>query len=255
MKIFMHYLRRASLDPIGLLIFILLPVALVFLNVEINVATSHEIRGQAVATNVVLMIMLMFQLMSGSYISEYICLDLKGATRWRLLAAPVSLNKYLFSAMFASLFFSLLTGAIVLTLGYFIYDVYMGNIVIIIAAMLLTALFGQFLGIILALLVDKSGTCTAVHLGISWGIFILSGFFGGITLPVVGDVFTTYGTPFSAAIRAVMHSGVGLAVFEGGEFVYASFDNADAILSLGVLAGFVAVTGVAAVIIGRRRPI
>ncbi|MCL1878317.1 MAG: hypothetical protein FWF80_05630, partial [Defluviitaleaceae bacterium] len=128
MTIFMHYLKRSVFDPIGLLIFIFMPVALVFLNVEINVIDLEDVVRQNVATNVVMSIMLMFQVMAGSYICEYVCHDLRSETRWRLLAAPVSLNKYLFSAMAASLLFSLITGALVLVLGYFVYDIYMGNI-------------------------------------------------------------------------------------------------------------------------------
>ncbi|MCL2357870.1 MAG: ABC transporter permease [Defluviitaleaceae bacterium] len=253
MLIFLHYLRRTSLDPIGLLIFILMPVVLVFLNVEINVA-NIDFGGHVIATVVVLQIMMMFQLMAGSYICEYVCLDLQGETRWRLLAAPVALNKYLFGALAASLLFTLVSGGIILLIGAVVYDIYVGNIGFVVAAMVLTALFGQFLGVILSVLIKKSGTAVAAHIGISWAIFILSGFFGRVRLPVIGDLLSTHGMPYSAALRAVLQSGVGQFVFDDyGMLLSATADTTSALTGLAALAGFAAVTGIVAWLLGRRR--
>ena len=276
MKITLHYLKRIATEPIGLLIFVLFPVGLLFLNNTIIMnmlgdtydlmATIGGRQYNFAATSSTMMIMMMFQLMGGSFIIDYTFIDLKSNRRWRLLASPHSKNKFLFSALAACLIVSIISGLLVIAVGYFLFDAYIGNIGMILTALVLMAVLGQLLGLLIALLCNKKGTCEGVLMGVSWGIFILSGFFPNTNdLPLVGTFFSTRGTPFSAGVRAIERSGMDYnfygRVYEECGVIYERvfalnpYDMNDALISLGILAGFVLAMAFATVWVGRRKPL
>lgn len=260
LKIFWHYLKRAATEPLTLVIFLLLPVAVITFQVIIMDSVTegyyHIVQGYDVqSTGFIIIIMLLFQIMCGTYTSDFVFWDFKSDRRWRLLATPISLNKYLFSAVAAGMLATLVSGFIILAVGYFAFNMYLGNIGMILAVMLVIALFSHLLGLFLSLFCKKRGTVDALIQLIAWGMIILSGYFLiSIDLPLVGDFFSTYGTPYVAAISAIFES---MSVYEPeiGEAIIIRGDMSQAFLYFGILAGMTAVMAVATIIAVRRRPL
>ncbi|MCL1883251.1 MAG: hypothetical protein FWF81_05800 [Defluviitaleaceae bacterium] len=251
MIILKHYIKRAFLDPIGVLVFVLMPIIFItvmyLLNMDIE-GYYHIVNGyNTVSTGNVIANMLVFQFMGGTYIIDYVYLDFKSDRRWRLLSAQ-SLNKYLLYALAACVMFSMVSSLIVLGVGYFFLNAYVGNIIMILAVVLCVALFGQLLGIFLSLFVKKKSTCEGILMASVWIMFILSGFMFGIEIPVFGGFMQDYGTPAAVAIHAIFQSGLpALGVSEP--------DMNRAYLSLAILVGFTAAIAVAVFVAGRRKPL
>jgi ABC-type multidrug transport system permease subunit len=245
MTLFFHYLKRTFKDPVGLLVFILVPVAIItIINLVVtdNVPYDYErlVNGYNPDTTVnTLLNVLLFVMIGCSYVSDYIHLDLRSDRRWRLLAAPVSVNKYLVAAIFASFTFTVVSGFIVLAFGYFAFNVYIGNLWMIAIVIFVMALFAQFLGIILGLTTkNKSANEAAQHI-IIWPMLFLSGLFGDLNIPVLSYAFQNY-SPFVLGSRAIYYSGIFNENMMGEAFT-----------QLGILAGITAVFGIAALVIGR----
>ena len=256
-----HYIHRAFLDKIGLGIYVLVPVALIVVIHLINQAliegTYHHIDGyDFIASEVVLFQMLLFQFLGGMFIIDYIFIDLKSARRWRLLAAPVSFNRFIFSALAASMLFMLISGLAILAFGFFFMNIYLGNLPIIIGLMLLVGLMSQFISIIASLLIKSKGAAEGTGMAVYWVFIIASGNFMGISLGIP-DFINENINPFNLTLSAVRYTWPAFDVPRGGDL--SNFVNVHdltaAFANMGILAAWVVVLGIAIIIIGRRRPI
>jgi ABC-type multidrug transport system permease subunit len=190
-----------------------------------------------------LMNMLIFVFISGSYLSDYIHLDLRSDRRWRMLAAPVSINQYVFSAMAAGMVFSFTSGLFVLGVSWLMFDVYFGNIGFVLLTLFVMTVLAQFIGMLLGLLAKNRSQSEALQHAIIWPMIILSGAFGNFNIPVIGDLFQNF-SPFIVATRGIMYS---TSIFNP--------DMGMAWRYLGILAGTAAILGIASVIAGRRKPL
>ncbi|MCL2199142.1 MAG: ABC transporter permease [Defluviitaleaceae bacterium] len=248
-SIIKHYLFRSMSDKFGLIIQVIAPIliASVMTSIGHNSAEGygHLVDGHdMIATGNFLVNMLIFQFMSAGYMSEYIHYDFKSDRRWRLLATPVSLNKYVFSALAACIVYALISGFAVLAFGYFVFNVYMGNIVIIVITLVLTAIFSQLMGMIIGLCTKTASASNALVQVVGWALLIFSGFFIGLNIGVITDFLGTY-SPFSLAVDAIFYSGI-----------FTNMDRInDAYRSLGILAGVTVVTAAAAWLVVRSRPV
>ena len=246
--IFKHYLFRAYTDIFGLLIQIAAPILIASIMSVIGMGGMDEGSYMqdgfnVVATGNFLINLLIFQFMSGGYISEYIHNDFKSDRRWRLLATPVSLNKYVFSALAACVVYSLTSSLIVMAFGYFVFNVYMGNIIMILVTLLVTALLAQFMGFIIGLCTKTNSSAMTLVQVVGWSLLIFSGFFISLDIGGITDFLGNY-SPFSLAVDAFFYS----SIFN---------DNmmSDALNALGLLSATTAVIAIVAWIIGRRRPV
>ena len=243
--VFKHYLKRACVEPMGILLYVLLPVGLVVLNNLVYLTSAAEydyVVYSTATTNQTVFIAMLFQLIGGTYIVDYIFLDFKSERRWRLLATPVSLNTHFFAAIAASIVFLMVSNLLILGIGHFFFYVYLGNFAMIFAALFFMALFAQLLGVLLSLTLEKKATASiaveVIAFVMSFGFFVFAQ-----SLPVVGGFLSTYGTPFSAGMLAINRSG------------FYNPDMGGAFLGLGILIAFTAVMACVVAIIGRRRPL
>jgi len=240
-----HYVKRAFIDPLGLAIFLLIPTAMILLqNFIINAnieGDDHIINGyNAVITESTIAVMIIFLLMGGMYIIDYIFTDFRGANRWRLIAAPATLSTYFFGALIASVAFSVVSSMAVLGVSYLVFDMYFGNWHVMLALVLLLAIFSQLLGILMSLLIKKKKTAESAFSAVIMLSAIMAGGFMGINLNMPDAIRDN--TPLLRALRVATYSGL--------------HDNmSGAMFNFGILAAMTAVLAVAVFIIGRKKPL
>ena len=260
-----HYLRRLLTEPIGLAINVAFPVVIVVLNTVINVDIldaadqSLIVNGYSVmATVLATIIMVMFQFMYGTHIVDLLFRDFRSATRWRLLAAPKSINKYIFSAMLACVFFSILAGVLIMAVAAIFLDAHLHNPFILIGVITITSIFSQIFGMLVFLLVRKKGTAEAICVLFSFAMVVPAGhFLITFNMGRVVDFIFGYLTPYALAMRAILSSGImGNTVNENftGNFAYGR-DMSTALLNMGALAATTAALAIITAIVARRRSV
>ena len=239
--IFRHYFRRALIEPIGIIMLTLVPIALILLNVYVfgfNVEPMMINGYCAMATGATIMIMVMFQFFGGMYINEWIHEDFRGAQRWRLFSAPVSQNKFVFSAAIASWLITFVQGLVLIGVSALFLNAYWGNFRFWIPVLLMLSTISQLMYIIIALFTKNKRTAEAIGHALTFGM----AFLGGIMFINVG-VLTRIPTPMSTAFRAIGYSSL------------VDYCTSTATTNMLYLAGFLVVLAVAAIIAGRRRNI
>jgi len=249
-----------------LLVYILLPTGLLALNMIVNNAnvegTEHIYNGfDMIASVVVMNLLVMFQIFSSSTIIDYLHSDINGERRWRLLAAPATLGSYIFAATVAAILFSMISGAILLLVGYFVFNAYMFNLLIVIGIMFILSLMAQIFGMFLFMFFKKKSTTEAIILVSGFAMTIAAGgFLGEINfgVQVVTTFFQEY-TPFALGFRAILHTGnfpVSENFFSGFYNFGMSQNNLTyALRNLCILTAITAVMGVIVAVIARRRPL
>jgi len=243
--IFIHYFRRALIDPLGLIMLTVVPIALILLNtfvfaanVDIPLINGYDF----IATNNAIPIMAMFQFFGGMWINEWIHEDFRGAQRWRLFSAPVSQSKFVFSAAAASWLLTIVQGLLIVGVTALFLNAYWGNFLFWIPVLLMLSLSSQLTYIIIALFTKTKRTAEAIGHALTFGMAVM----GGIMIINV-DVLRRIPTPMAAGMRAIAYSNVVAA--DG------AYDTRTATIHLLTLAGFMVVLGAAAIIAGRRRKI
>ena len=243
--IFTQYFRRALLDRLGILMLLLLPIGLILLQVFIIRANNEPmlINGyDAMATQVSIIIMVMFQFFGGMYINEWIYDDFRGANCWRLFSAPVSKNKFIFSAAAASWLITVVQALIIIIISAFLLNAYWSNFVFWIPTLFMLAAVSQFMYIIIALFANKKKTAEAIGHVIIFSMALIGGALIRISNSV-HEILDKIPTPFNLGVQAIYYSG------SIGD------DMRRAVTSLLILAAYLAVLIILAVIIGRRRKI
>jgi len=246
-----YYLKRAFTSPLQVALMTLLPAVIVFINVEMNVSIIAGGDGfymfgdyNIAATVITMFVMLLFQAMSGVYSGDFVFQDFVEANRWRLRAAPVSSSTFVIGAIAASSIFSFTSALIVLGISFIAYDVYYGNIAVILATVFLLGLWSQFVGIIIAMFVKKKGAIDGIIMALSFAMSILAGGFM-INIPMPHFVRENI-IPTGVAIRAVVSTNIFEREVSGTGM-------ADSLTSIAILAGMTAAFGIAALVIARRR--
>ena len=239
--IFRHYFRRALLEPIGLIMLTLVPIALILLNVYVFAFNIDPIIVDGFdlgATGAAVMIMVMFQFFGGMYINEWIHEDFRGAQRWRLFSAPVSMNKFVFSAAAASWLITFVQGLVLIGVSALFLNAYWRNFLFWIPVLLMLSTISQLMYVVVALFTKNKRTAEAIGHACTFGM----AFLGGIMFVNI-EVLTRIPTPMSTAFRAISYSSLV------GDCTNTATTN------MLYLAGFLAVLAAAAVIAGRRRKI
>jgi ABC-2 type transport system permease protein len=243
--IFMHYFKRALLDWIGLLFLVLLPLAMVLLNVYVFRATQEQvlINGYCItSTQVSLSVMVMFQFFGGMYVNEWLHDDFKSEQRWRLLSAPVSLNKFILSSAIASWLFTMVQGLLIIAVTAIFFNAYWGNYLFWIPALFLLSAISQFMFIIIGLFAKKKKTSQTIGFIIIFAMQAITGLLGNFGVRLT-EIFAKIPTPMNAGINVINYSGL------------TNTDNRLAVENMLILTVTLAILVVAALIIGRRRPI
>jgi len=195
------------------------------------------------------LIMIMFAFFGAGIAYDLLFEDFKTPQRWRMLATPVSLSKFVFSNMAVSMFFSLITSALIFLSSVIIFDTYIPNMWLFAATMFIFTLFAQLLGMLLFLLVPKKGTAEAILQGIVWGTHLLSGdMFGTINLGSVGNFIFQRAAPNAIAMNIMVDNIFGDLV--GGIITR---NTGGVAMNLGLLGLYVLVAAIAVVVVARRR--
>jgi len=248
-----HYLKRAFMKPVEVALMTLLPVGIIFLNVALNQDFMAGEEGlqflwqgyNMLNTQVVMNIMIMFMFMSGAYAGEYYFYDLRSDNRWRLNATPVATANFIFGAISGGFIFSSLTGGLILTIGYFFFDIYLGNLIVVMPILFLVVLMSQFIGIIVAVFANGKGSIDGIMIALS---FAMASLVGAFLIPIpVPDFVRDYILPYGVALRA--------AAISRPSPMFLDYGVSNAIPYLAILAGMTVAFGLAALIIARRRPV
>jgi len=246
--IFTHYLRRALMDPVGMLCLFALPLMIIFINSVILVpAESMEtmIDGyNLIASGAAAVMLAMFQLMGGAWIADWIFDDFRGDRRWRLFSAPISRNSIIFPAAAASWVFTMLQGIFIVIVSALLFNVYWGNLWVLAAVIVIMATMSQLMYILISLFVSKKRTAEAIPMVLTFAMTIMGGFMFGMGDNAVFRFLTRIQTPIVAAQHAILNSG----------FIFGN-DMSRTWRSLIILTSTLAVLFVATAIAGRRRKI
>lgn len=208
---FIHYIRRLSRDIFGLLIFIALPVLLVFVLSTVASQNTEEqfiISGyNMLSSQVAIGMMLMFQLNGGIYLLNYLNQDLIKPMKWRLRVSPVHTYTLVFAATAACLVFTVIQGLFIVIITALFFDAYWGNIGITIMVIIIVSLISQFINFILFFLVRNLSTAEYLSWFISWSMAAL----GGVMFPLPDHSFfrfmKQYGTPIALGHNMIRGSG------------------------------------------------
>lgn len=205
------YLRRIAREPLGLLIFTVLPAAVAWVMSAVYTANTPGggyLEGyNMVATHLSIFMLLLFQLNSGIYLLEYLNRDLFGPMMWRLGVSPRSRHVFVFSAVAACTVFTMLQGLLIIGFTGIVLDAYWGNLAVAALVVLMVSLVSQLLNMLL-FLVTKTVSATEM---ISWIFAIATAALGGLMFRLpdtpVFRFMSTYGTPFTLGQSAIRFSG------------------------------------------------
>jgi hypothetical protein len=248
-----HYLRRVLVDPVGIGVYILFPIALItVLAMTSNYLTQgydHLINGYDLNVSMNMIInLLLFQLMGSLIVIDFLYEDLRGEMRWRLLATPVPVIRFVLANLLASVSFAVISGLMLIGVSAFVFNAYLHNVWVLLSVLVLMAVMSQLVGILFFLVFKRKGTANTMGTLFCWVMVLLSGFMMGISF---GEAITRIGrlyTPFAWAFRAIIYSGeaAGLGgMIEAGGMT-------DALLNLGYLAGFTVLLVPVVVVLAKR---
>ncbi|MCL2841508.1 MAG: ABC transporter permease [Defluviitaleaceae bacterium] len=246
-----HYLKRFFTNPLEVALMTLLPAGIIFINILVFDNIANEAGADNMynsynlaATAITMMILFMFQLMSGVYAGQSIFVDLRQDRRWRLMAAPVPMSTYVFGAIAASMIFSLTTAALILGVSFFAFNIFLGNIAIVVVAVFLIALMSQFIGIIISFFAKSKGAIDGIVMAIS---FTMSAMVGGFLINIPVPQFIRENIiPTGVAFRAV-------GVYDPINTI-AGYRMNDSLIAIGILIGMTFLLGIVTLVIARRRP-
>jgi len=242
-----HYFKRIFTMPINLLIFILLPVGISLVNNMIMViepVIQEDVGNLAgiTATIISVVIIVMFAFFGSALVYDLLFDDFKSPRRWRLLAAPTSLGKYVMANIIICTVFSLITSALIFVANVFIFDAFVPNLLVMGAALFLFTVFAQLLGMFIFLIAPKKGVAEAIVQGIVWSTSLLAGnMMGGINLGRFGNFIFQRATPNAIAMQAMFDNIFG--------------DTRAAMTQIGYLGIYVVVMAIVVAITARRRSI
>lgn len=208
---FRHYLRRSSRDPFGLLIFVVVPVVLVYILSFVYTRNTDEqiyVAGyNMVSTHIAIGMMLLFQLNGGIYLMSFLNNDLIKTMKWRLKATPCHAYTFVFAGTAACLLFTVLQGLMVVAATALFSDAYWGNLSMTVLIIIIISMISQLLNIVLLMLIRNISTAEYLSWFIAWSMAVL----GGLMFPMPDNAFfrfmRQYGTPFALARSAIMESG------------------------------------------------
>ena len=258
MLILKNYLLRAYRDKTTIIMMLIFPCVLIAIMTFVSNANAvgydHIINGYNVfATFNMVMNALLFQFLSGTYLTDFMYEDFRSDRRWRLLAAPVSLGKYVFIACIANVIIALANSAVILTFGYFVLDAHLSNLIMVVASLFTFSLFLTLLGMLLFMLIPKKSTTTALFFALAFGQILPFQF--GIISTTRGVLGVGNFLPIIAASNAIEYASQMRFGFADGAYYLLDADMGGALVHLAILAGYAVITGLAVMIIGRKRPI
>ena len=245
-----HYVKRMLRDLPGLPIVLLIPVGIIV--VQSLAGDPVMLDGYNVTASFAMpMLMLAFQFFNMGFLHCVLYHDFKGDMRWRLRAAPQSLTAFMLPAFTAGWIFSVICGTVVILVSALFLNVYLGNLLVLAAVLLLISLMATFLAMLIFLFVPKVNAANGLVYIISFGFLALSGAFFPLGNSAVAEFITRFGTPLALGQRAIIYAGslndILVAVGEPGRGME------QALINIGILAAITLVLALITLIAARRR--
>lgn len=243
-----HYFKRIALHPINLLVFLLLPVGVSIINNSVLQVVIDD-AGAAGFVNmaeqyaiVTAVIMVMFAFFGLSLIYDLLYDDFKSARRWRLLAAPKSMSKFIYSNAVASTVVSLVSSVLIFVANVLIYDAYVPTLWALAVVVFVFTIFVQILGMLLFLLIPKKGSAEAATHAIVWSTTILAGnMFGNINMGAALNFVFQRATPNALATNALFNIIIENNINQAMTYV-------------GFIGIYIVAAAIVVAIVARRRP-
>lgn len=241
---FRHYLRRLTREPLSPLIFVITPVAVVWvLTIIMAPDNKAEVLAKGynmVATYLSIHMMVLFQLNGGLMLLHFLNHDFLQDMKWRLRSSPFPTHNLVFAAVGASTVFSFLQGGLIVAITALLFRAYWGNLLVTGLVILMLSLTSHLLVMTIFFLARS----TSVTETLSWVVSLTMVVLGGVLFPMPQNAFFTfmgrYGTPYALARTAITAAGM----FEPS--------TVNLWIGLGGLAGSIIVLGAVVVRLGRR---
>lgn len=233
-------LRRMLRGYLALILLLVTPMAIIsVLGLLTGDAVDPKL-GIPIIDELIVTMIITFQLFGGLYTMEYIKNDLLSVTKWRLYALPYRIHQHAFSIILSSSLFSAFQGLILVYLTKWIYGVRWGNIVLVMLVLLLLSVLTQlvYLNLTIGLKNYKAaeGWATAYGL-VSVGL-------AGVWFPMpdsgILNFLTNYGNPLSLGRNAIIASWIG----GHGDLI---------LLDILILCAALGVMSVTAIFLGKRK--
>ncbi|MCL2864351.1 MAG: ABC transporter permease [Lachnospiraceae bacterium] len=251
--IFKHYFKREATSLVNIGVLLALPMAFIALNLMGNIGMFDLIGEQvgadltntfeftATTTAITILFMVSFQFFAGELILRAINEDLRGEVRWRLFATPNQGKSFLIGAAASSWVFNLIQGILIFGLSALVFDVYWGNMLVVIPLFLLVSISSQLIASLIAILAPKRAAF-GIHTGMCFLMMFLSGWlFVDFGDGPVARFIMYYVTPLGLGARGILYAGpVG-------------DDMRQALFHLGILAAMTVILAFLVLILGRRQ--
>ncbi|MCL2286891.1 MAG: hypothetical protein FWC32_11085 [Firmicutes bacterium] len=256
-----HYILRSFKDPMNLVMCILFPIIMIaIMTVAANAAADglNIINGfNTSATNNTTFNALFFMFFSCMIVTDYLYVEFRSDLRWRLMATPVPFNKFIFSAIGASMIVTILNTTTVLLFGRFVLNAYLHNIFMTISVLLTMGILITLFGVLCFMLIPKKSTTTAVIMVFAFAQLLPIQF--NMLSFERGVINASSFIPVVAAAQAVIYSGTMMIEFVGQGFadgiIRLEPDMRMALTHLGILVGYMVIAAIAVAILGRKRKI
>lgn len=163
---FKFYILRASKELFGHLILVFLPILLIsffyYVNSSEIITTGATINTAELSTVLTIGFALTFQIYGSAISFETLGLDFLSPIHDRLLAAPVSPRKIVFSILFTGIVVSFLQTIVIVIFSIIILDAKFHHLFPILIILLVSVIFNQLFGTVILFLTKKVKTATAI---------------------------------------------------------------------------------------------
>lgn len=208
---FRNYLRRVSRDPFGLLIFVVLPIFLVFILSFVYTQNSSEevfVSGyNMVASYIAVGMMIMFQLNGGVYLLYTFHHDLMKPMKWRLRSTPCPTYILVFAGTAACIIFTVLQGVLIVFFTSVLFNAYWGNLLITLFVIILISIISQLINMICLITIRNLSAAEYLSWFLSWIMAVLGGLMFALPDNSFFRFMKIYGSPYSLAQTAIKESG------------------------------------------------
>lgn len=254
-----NYFYRSVKSPVNLAVYLVLPAIIIALNIMImnnNMEGDlHIVNGNnLMASGIVIQILVMFQMFGTSLVYDLLYQDFRSDMRWRLLAAPKSLNSYLRANLISAFILNMVIGTVLVTVGHFAFSAYLFNIPMLIATMAVTSAFTMAVGTIIFLVTEKKSAAEGLAHAMVWPQFIP--LMMGLANEGIMETIFTRATPAALAMNAIYFSASPIETRVAIPMIGSAITDVDmtrAFTDLGILAGVTVVVWIVAAIIGKTK--
>jgi|GEM_PF-2557482 len=197
LKLSTFVFKRVSKDLVSIAILFVTPLVLITILGTIADGAMNETLGIPQADAVALSMIMAFQLFAGFYTLELMKYDLLQDRKWRMMALPIPMHRYMYSILIVTILFGGLQSFALTHYTRLMYDVTWGSQLRLIGAILIISAAMQTMYLNIALFIKSFKTMERVAVSISFGSMLLGGVWFQLPDHAVLNFLGTYGNPYS----------------------------------------------------------